>query len=269
MTVFKQFINDHLKYRKQIFKLAKSDLNKTYRGAALGWAWAIIKPVMTIAVYWFAFTVGIRKGKAMNGIPFFFWMLPGIVPWFYMSEMLTQGTECIRSNRHLVTKMRFPVSTIPTFVSLSKLAVNIGLIIIMMLILVCNGYPITVYYLQLPLYILMMFAFFTVLTVFTSLLGAVSKDFVNLVKAFVTPIFWLSGILWEPADIDIVWLRKILVANPVTYLCNGFRNVFLYDRWFWEKDGKTTIAFFVILLIMMFISGHMYKKIRKDLPDVL
>jgi len=48
-------IKDHVTYKQQIFKLAKADLVKTYRGAALGWAWAIIKPTVTIFVYWFAF----------------------------------------------------------------------------------------------------------------------------------------------------------------------------------------------------------------------
>lgn len=35
MKVLKQIINDHIEYRKQIFKLAKADLVKTYRGSAL------------------------------------------------------------------------------------------------------------------------------------------------------------------------------------------------------------------------------------------
>ena len=48
-------IRDHITYRKQIFKLAGSDLRRTYRASALGWAWAIIKPLVTIFVYWFAF----------------------------------------------------------------------------------------------------------------------------------------------------------------------------------------------------------------------
>ena len=52
-----EIIKDHIAYRKQIKKLAKADLIRTYRGAALGWSWAIIKPAVTIFVYWFAFSV--------------------------------------------------------------------------------------------------------------------------------------------------------------------------------------------------------------------
>ena len=72
--------------------------------------------------------------------------------------------------RYLVTKIKFPISTIPTFVSLSCLAVHIGLLLIMILIFVGFGYPPTIYYLQLPVYMLMMFAFFTTWGLFLSLI---------------------------------------------------------------------------------------------------
>ena len=133
---FIKIIKEHWEYRQQIVKLARADLVKTYRGAALGWSWAIIKPTVTIFVYWFAFQIGLRRGGDISGFPFFLWLIAGLIPWFYMSDMLTAGTDAIRKYSYLVTKMKFPVSTIPTFVSLSKLSVNVILIVIM-LILFC------------------------------------------------------------------------------------------------------------------------------------
>ena len=108
MSTFIEIIKDHLQYRHQIFKLAIADLKKTYRGAALGWMWAIIKPAVTIFVYWFTFEIGLRAGKAVNGFPFFLWLLAGVIPWFYMSSMITSGTDSIRRYSYLVTKMKFP-----------------------------------------------------------------------------------------------------------------------------------------------------------------
>ena len=69
MNTLKTIIKDHITYRKQIFKLAKADLVKTYRGSALGWAWALIKPVVTIFVFWFAFSFGLRKGCLLYTSP--------------------------------------------------------------------------------------------------------------------------------------------------------------------------------------------------------
>ena len=63
MSYLIEIIKDHIQYKQQIFKLAKADLIKTYRGAALGWAWAIIKPAVTIFVYWFTFEIGLEQEK--------------------------------------------------------------------------------------------------------------------------------------------------------------------------------------------------------------
>ena len=264
----KQIIKDHIDYRQQIFKLAKSDLIKTYRGSALGWSWAIIKPIVTIFVYWFAFTIGLRAGKSVNGYPFFLWLIAGIVPWFYMSEMITGGTDAIRKYKFLVNKMKFPIATIPTFVSISKYMVNIILLLIVGIIFTYFGYSPDIYYLQIPFYILLSFIFFTAWGLFASMLAAISKDFSNFVKSFITAIFWLSGILWNPETVANATLKKVLMVNPVTFLVSGFRNCFINKIWFWEQP-KRLIYFLILTSIMIILALWAYKKLRKDIPDVL
>ena len=130
MQNFINIIKEHIEYKHQIVKLAKADLTKTYRGAAFGWSWAIIKPTVTILVYWFAFAIGLRMAKDVGQYPFFLWLIAGVVPWFYMSEMITTGANSIRKYSYLVTKMKFPISTIPTFVNISKFIVHLILLLI-------------------------------------------------------------------------------------------------------------------------------------------
>ena len=268
MKTLKEIIKNHIEYKKQIFKLAKSDLVKTYRGSALGWSWAIIKPVVTIFVYWFAFTVGLRAGNDVNGYPFFLWLIAGMIPWFYMGDMITGGTNCIRKYSYLVTKMKFPVSTIPTFFSISNMSVNIILLLIVVIIFCLFGYIPDIYILQIPFYILLSFIFFTLWALFASFIGAISKDFVNLVKSFITAIFWLSGILWNAETVTVPWLKKFLMLNPITYLVNGFRNCFINKIWFWEQPRRL-IYFGIITVILLFAALWSYKKLRKDIADVL
>ena len=266
--IFVDIIKEHIEYRQQILKLAKADIVKTYRGAALGWSWAIIKPAVTIFVYWFAFSIGLRAGKDVNGFPFFLWLISGLVPWFYMNDMLTQGTDSIRKYSYLVTKMKFPVSTIPTFVSISKFMVHAILMVIMIMIFIFMGYPPSVYLVQLPFYMLLNFLFFTVFSLSSSLLSAISKDFSNLVKSFITAIFWLSGILWNANTIKIEWLKKLLMLNPVTYLVEGYRNYFINQVWFFEQP-KRLMYFIIILGLILIFSIWIYKRLRKEIPDVL
>ena len=268
MSSLVEIIKDHISYRQQIFKLAKADLVKTYRGAALGWSWAIIKPAVTIFVYWFAFSIGLRAGKEVAGYPFFLWLISGLIPWFYMSDMLTQGTDSIRKYSYLVTKMKFPVSTIPTFVSISKLMVHLILLAITIVIFIIMGHTPDIYLIQLPFFMLLNFIFFTVFALFSSLLSSMSKDFANLVKSFITAIFWLSGILWNVNTLKIGWLKKLLMLNPVTYLVEGYRNCFIYKVCFFEQPQRL-MYFGIVLLILVLISLWAYKKLRKEIPDVL
>lgn len=268
MKTLIEIIKEHITYKKQIFKLAKADILKTYRGSALGWAWALVKPVVTIFVFWFAFTVGLRAGKPVDGFPFFLWLIAGFVPWFYMSEMITGGAACIRNNRHLVTKMKFPISVIPTFVSLSKLSIHILLVGIMIVIFMLFGFMPDVYLLQIPVYLFMMWLFFTVWGLFGGMLSAISKDFFNLVKSFTQAIFWMSGIIYNVNSIHIPWIRVILNFNPVTIVATGYRHCFIDKTWFFE-DMSAIGCYFIVLLVIMIGAIWAYKKLYKDIPDVM
>ena len=257
-----------MEWRGQIFLLAKADIIKTYSGAALGWIWAIVKPVITIFVFWFAFTYGIRAGGNINGYSFVLWMIPGFVAWFYMSDMLSQGAGAIRKYRYLVTKMKFPVSTIPTFVSIATLAVHVGLMVVVCLIFIVTGHFPDVYWIQILFYMFLMFLFWDAWALFASMLGAMSKDFVNLVKSLKTALFWFSGIMWDVNTIGIPWLKTVLYFNPITYIATGYRNCFIYKTWFWEEPLQLAI-YIGMLVIMIILAVWSYKRLIKEIPDVL
>jgi len=264
----KNLVKDHVEWRHQIFKLAKSDLIKTYSGAALGWAWAIIKPSVTIFVYWFAFSIGLRHRGDIYGFPFFLWLIAGMVPWFYIQEMLTQGTTCMRRYKHLITKMKFPVSTIPTFVGMSKFVIHLLLFAIVIVIYFLFGEPFTLYYLQLPIYMLLMFLFCVGWTLFGSVLAAISQDFANLVKSFTTALFWLSGIMWPVNKITNHVGRMLLKMNPITFTCEGYRNCLIHKVWIWQEP-KELAVYLIEIVIMWALALWAFKKLKKDMPDVL
>jgi teichoic acid transport system permease protein len=273
MKTLIEIIKDHITWRHQIIKLAKSDIIKTYKGAALGWAWAIIKPLVQIFCYWFAFGIGLKQnGNTYGSCPYVLWIIAGMVPWFYMSEMITQGASVMRTYSYLVTKMRYPISTIPTFVSLSKLVVQLLILVISLIIFAIAGFHSGIYLLQLPIYIILMVLFFMQWSLFSSLLAAISRDFLNLVEAFVQALFWLSGIVWDinamisPTAHPLV--AKILMFNPVTFIANGYRNAMVYKIWIWQQPFQF-FAFCCVFVLMTVLAVWAYKKLRKEIPDVL
>lgn len=268
MSTLREILHEHIKYRNQIFKLAKADLIKTYKGAALGWLWALVKPAVTIAVFYFAFSVGLRSGHPVEGYPYFLWLIAGMVPWFFMRDTLTAGAGSIRKYKYLVTKIKFPISTIPTYVCLSNISVNICLMLIMLCIYMGFGIKPDIYWLQIPFYMVLMLLFFMAWSLFAGMLSAISKDFLNLVKAMTTALFWMSGIMYDVNGIKIEIVRKIMLFNPITLLCNGFRNSLIYKQWFWET-GVEMRNFIILYVIMGILAVWAYKKLKKDVPDVL
>ena len=268
MSVLKEIFRDHVRYRRQILKLAKSDLIKTYKGAALGWSWAVIRPALTIAMYYFAFSVGLRVGRPVAGYPYYLYLIAGMMPWFYISGTFVGGAASVHKYSYLVTKVRYPVSTIPTFVSLSKLATNAIVSLIVLAIFVVAGKGPDLYWLQLPFYFFLMFAFFTVWSLFAGLVSVVSKDFMHLVNSLNLPLFWLSGILYDVNSVSNRSLRRLLLLNPITIIANGYRDSLIYKVWFWEKP-TALCDFGLAFLLMALLAMWAYKRLVKTLPDVL
>ncbi len=273
-AVLLNILREHKHRGKQIVILAKAEIIKTYKGSLLGPAWAVIKPLFTLFIYWFAFAIGLRVGRTVQGVDFFIFMLPGFVAWFFMNDSILGGSRCIRKNSQYVRKMSFPVSTIMTFSTLANLFIHLVLVALMYIYLVITGYAPSVYNLQFFFYCPLMFIFFLFLSWSTATMSAFSRDFQNLIFSLMTGFFWLSGIIWNSYDIKNRIIRKILLFNPITYCANGYRKAFIYNVWFWQDpSGKfvpeETIIFLIEIVVFAALGVFNYNRLRKKLPDVL
>lgn len=269
MDGLKLIVHEHITHRRQMLILAKSDLIKTYSGAALGWAWAIIQPVITIFTYWFGIAIGLKAGKnAVEGYPYLLWLTSGMIPWFYMSSCLTGGTGYIRKYKFLVKKMKFPISIIPTFCNLSQLYVQAVLLIMTIIMFAIAGFFPTIYYLQLPIYILMMFAFFSLWGIFAGILSCICKDVSNFIRTLTRFIFWTSGIFFSIDRIPNPVIKAILNFNPIAIIVTGYRNCFINHKWFFE-DPTPLIEYGIMLVIVLALAVWAFKRLRKEIPDVI
>ncbi len=268
-------LKEHKGFGKQIFILAKDELIKTYKGAVIGPLWAVVKPAFTVFVYWFAFSIGIKALRNINvnlggpepfTIDFFTFMFIGIIPWFFIQDSITQGAKTLRVNRQFITKVKFPVSTILTYTSLSRLYVHIFLMIFVVAYSwITHGF--SWYNLQFFFYCPLMYLFFLALSWSTAPMSAFSKDFESLIVSVMSGIFWLSGIMYDSYSFT-GWLKYAMLVNPINFFVNGYRNTFLYHRGFWEY--KTELVIFLAELIVFIALGIFnYNRLRKKLPDVL
>ena len=267
LATLKQILSENWQWRHQIWDLAKIDLVKTYRGAALGKVWLFTKPAVYILVYWFTLSFGMRSGHDVNGQPFLLWLATGVFPWFFMSDAINTGSDVYHRYSYLVNRLKFPLSVISTFYTLSLMiifACTMGFTIAVCLVF---GVHISRYVIQLPLVMAIMFVFWTAWSIMLSPLGAVSKDFANLVKTLSTPFFWLSGILFQLSSLPEVF-RRIMAFNPVAWCVEAVRDCFVYKEWFWQRPDEL-VPFLIVFVVVVVLALRNFKRLYKEVPDVL
>lgn len=234
----------------------------------LGLAWEVINPAIQIMIYWFIFGFGIREREAIDGVPFIHWMLAGIVIWFFFNPAIIEGSKSIYQRIKMLSKMNFPMSLIPNVIIFSKFYSHIGLILIIMIILNFTGFPLSIYYLQLPLYIFGAYLFIFSLSLITSTLNTFIRDLQMLLQAMLRMVLYMSPILWSHEKLpDLV--VTLLKLNPLYYLVEGYRASLLGTEWYFVNHWQYSLYFWGISFVILLIGAKLHVKFRRRFIDFI
>ncbi len=268
LATLREIFQENWKWRRQIFNLAVIDLRKTVRGAVLGWAWLFIKPLMYILVFWFALELGLRAGSTTGDYPYILWLASGLIPWFFMQSMLNVGSNVYRRYPFLVNRIHFPLSAISNVYALSEFIIFLCLMAGLLLVCLVTGVQLSIHIIQLPLIWVLMFLFWVIFSVMASPLSAISKDFSNMLRAFSTPLFWVSGIIYNVANLDISWLNQVMAFNPITFFATANRAALCEKYWVWDNP-EFLLPFLLVFALTALLALRNYHRLRKDVADVI
>jgi len=272
ISVIKEQIKSFYLVRRLSVYEMKSANHNTY----LGILWEIINPMIQIAIYWFVFGYGIflstgRADVEMNGefISYFPWMLSGMVLWFFVNQAIPQGSKSIYSRIKMISKMSFPMSVVPTFVIFAKLYQHLMLLAVVLFIFQFLGYPINIYYLQLPYVIIATVVFLVALSLITSTISTIIRDFQMLLQSVVRVLIYLSPFLWPPYNLQPEIIQTLMKLNPIYYLTEGYRASILGLSWYPIEHWEYTLYFWGITLILLFFGSVLHVKFRDRFVDFL
>lgn len=257
-----QYSNFHL-----IVRLSSYDIKSTYQMHYLGVLWQFLLPAIQIFLYWFVFGLGIRGGQPVDGVPFFIWLIVGLIPWFFISPSIIQGSNSIYSRVNLVSKMKFPVSLLPSITIMSNAFQFLMMIAVLVLILFIYHINLGIYFIQLPYYMLCLFTFLFAITLLCSTISTIVRDFQLVLQALMRMLLYLSPVLWDTSQLNYV-LQFILKLNPLYYIIEGFRDTFLGYGWFYE-DWAYTLYFWAFTLFILLIGSAAHIKFRNKFVDYL
>lgn len=253
---------------KRIWALAYFQYMVCTKDLFLGGIWRLLSPLIQIGVYWLVFGIGLRSGSPVDGIPYVVWLTCGLTPWLIMNQGVNRGAGSIYGKASMLTRSNIPTCLIPLSNVVSVFMENCWTILILLLVYFGNGCRPTWTALWLIYYMVCALIFVSALSLITSVLVMLARDFQNLIQAILRLLFFLSPIFWQPGDSAPALLKIFNFCNPFGYVIQGFRKSLLYNTTILSCVGETAV-FWCIVLILYLLGGGLQDKMRKNLLDYL
>ncbi len=263
-----QFPVEILYNRTLIFRLSINDFKTRFAGSYLGIIWAFVQPVVTIVLYWFVFEKAFHA-SGVGEVPFALWLTAGLVPWFFFSEALMGGTSALLEYQYLVKKVVFQIDILPVVKIVSALYVHIFFIVLTILIFILTGMPISLCWLQILYYSFCTFAFTLGLAYITSAITAFFRDLTQIINVLLTVGTWLTPIMWNYDSTGLSGIiNVVLMANPMFYIVQGYRDSLVNHIWFWQRPALT-LYFWTVTITIFCLGTVIFRRLKVHFADVL
>lgn len=258
-------------FRELIYFLTWRDIKVRYKQTALGAAWAILQPFMTMVVFTIFF--GRLANVPSDDVPYPIFSYTALLPWGLFAKALTDAGRSLVANRSMITKIYFPRLSIP-IASVLGGVMDFGLAFLVLIGMMIYYYvapnstyqpEITPALLTLPLFLLL--AIITALGVglWLSALNVIYRD-INYILPFLTQ-FWLfiTPVAYPASMVPARW-KLLLALNPMTGVVEGFR---------WALLGTDTapgpmVAVSAFISVLILVTGLFYfRRMERTFADTV
>jgi lipopolysaccharide transport system permease protein len=250
-------------YRELLYFLTWRDIKVRYKQTALGATWAILQPVLTMAV--FSIIFGRLIGVPSNGVPYPVFCYAALVPWTFASGAVSRAAMSLVTSANVISKVYFPRLLIPISATLA-MAVDSGVAFVLLLgILLLYGIAPGPAIVLLPT--AAGFALLTALGigVWLSALNVRYRDVSHVVPflvqlwLFVTPVAYPSSIIPQP------W-QALYGLNPMVGVVEVFRWTLLGT----EAPSNGLLVLSSASALAILVSGLAYfRHVEGEFADVV
>jgi ABC-type polysaccharide/polyol phosphate export permease len=234
--------------REIVRSLTDRDFRARYKQAVLGFAWAIINPLILVLV--FTFTLGKITNVHTLGVPYSLWAYTGLVAWTFFAGAAMWAATCLVNNQPLLNKVNFPRESFPvSAVGLSGLDTSISFVGLVAFFLYFQFVPKeTVYWV--PVIFLVQLAFTIGICLLLSIVVVYLRDLRQI-----TPILIQMGLFATPVAYPITqhiaepWRTIYCTLNPMAPVIDSYRRVILYGlapQWQYFLPGAAMSLFLLV-----------------------
>jgi lipopolysaccharide transport system permease protein len=259
-----RYWKDLWKYRELFYFLAWRDILVRYKQTAIGIAWALIRPFLTMIIFTVVF--GKLAKLPSEGVPYPILVFAAMLPWQFFANSLSECSNSLISNANLVSKVYFPRLIVPaSAVIVSFVDFLISGMILLALMIWFNFVP-SWQIITLPFFILLSLGAAMGTGLWLAALNVEYRDFRYIVPFIVQFGLYISPVGFSSSVVPEQW-RLIYSLNPMVGVIDGFR---------WAILGTGTPmylpGFFISILVvlLLLVSGIWYfRKMERTFADVI
>lgn len=249
-------------YRELLWVLAGRDIKVRYKQTALGVAWAVLRPLLTMVI--FAVVFGRLAKMPSDGLPYPLFVYSGLLPWTFFATAVSSSGQSLIGSSHLVSKVYFPRLIIP-FSSVG--AAFPDLLIsscIMLLIMLWYGvrWPLSI---ATAPFLLLGLAFVAAgVGTFLAALTVAFRDFTHITPFLIQIWTYITPVIFPVSLVPERW-RLLMYLNPMTGVVESFRWAFLAKR-----CDPVGVAISGVMALVLFGAGVGYfERVERRFADII
>lgn len=249
-------------YRDLFYFLILRDIKVLYAQTILGFSWAILNPLIQIAIFTVIF--GQVAAVPTDGIPYVLFSAVAIIPWTYMSEAMTASSQSLVIEQGMLGKIYFPRAIYPLTPVFAKLVDFAISLLILVPVLLYYGVMPTWNLLLLPALILMMIAIPAGIGMWLSALAIRFRDVKFAMPFVIRMLIYSAPILYSASSIPDSY-RLIYSLNPIVGVVEGFRAALLGGAipWQYILPGAATTV------LLLASSAVYFRRMERVFVDVI
>jgi lipopolysaccharide transport system permease protein len=260
----KEYFKDLFRYRELFYFFAWRDIVVRYKQTALGVIWAIIRPLINMAI--FAFVFGSVAKLPSDNVNYSFFVLAGMLPWQLFSTSLVDCSNCLIGNSQMISKVYFPRIILPisqVIVQLTDFLISLAMLLTLLLI-TGNLNHLTI--LALPLFIVLSLLLSLGAGLFVAATTVRYRDFRFIVPFVVQFGMFISPVGYGSFLIPETW-RWIYFLNPMAGIIEGFRWC-CFGIYHPDLPLAVTLSCLVTALILA-VSFRFFRKMERIFTDII
>jgi lipopolysaccharide transport system permease protein len=250
-------------YRELLYFFSWRDFKVRYKQTAIGAAWAIFQPFITMIVFTVFF--GTLAKIPSDGVPYPIFVYVGLLFWQFFSSALADTSNALIANQSIITKVYFPRLILPVSTVITKLIDFAIAALILVGLMFYYGYtPHLGGLLILPLLLIITFMAATGAGLFLSAINVKYRDVRYALPFFIQILLFVTPVIY-PASIAGAY-SKFLAINPMMGVIQNARAALLGTTPInWLLLGTSVIGSAILLLIGIYT----FKKIERFFADIV